>query len=96
MRRIIHNLSAPVLSTLIFLETSCDRDGDSRTIFGATTKGGIFKATSLDRSGPGTLNKALETEGERLIVFEVGGVIDLKGEIIIIDDPRFNCVTCIY
>ena len=48
----------------------------------ATTKGGrggqILRVTNLDGDGPGSFREAIETEGPRIIVFEVGGVIDLK------------------
>jgi len=33
--------------------------------------------TNLRASGPGSLRKALEADGPRIVVFEVGGVIDL-------------------
>ena len=39
----------------------------------------IIKVTTLDPTGPGSLYEALMTEGERIIVFEVGGVIDFTG-----------------
>ncbi|MFB6138271.1 MAG: pectate lyase [Halobacteriaceae archaeon] len=38
----------------------------------------IVTVTSLDREGPGTLRDALRTPGPRIVVFEVGGVIDLQ------------------
>ncbi|MEY3914736.1 MAG: hypothetical protein RLZZ103_235, partial [Pseudomonadota bacterium] len=40
--------------------------------------GQIIRVTSLAADGPGTLKAAIETKGPRIIVFEVGGVIDLK------------------
>lgn len=47
----------------------------------ATTPGGrggkIIRVTTLAATGPGSLLEALETEGPRIIVFEVGGVIDM-------------------
>lgn len=50
--------------------------------FGATTPAGrggkIIEVTSLADRGPGTLRKALETSGPRIIVFRVGGYIDLE------------------
>ncbi|GIW40877.1 MAG: hypothetical protein KatS3mg076_1454 [Candidatus Binatia bacterium] len=53
--------------------------------FGATTVGGrggvILKVTNLADSGPGSLRAAMEAEGPRIVVFEVGGVIDLKKDI---------------
>lgn len=43
-------------------------------------KGGeIVRVTSLESEGPGTLREALQTTGPKIIVFEVGGAIDLKG-----------------
>jgi gamma-glutamyltranspeptidase/glutathione hydrolase len=41
----------------------------------------VMKVTTLAAAGPGSLREAIEseTEGPRLIVFEVGGVIDLEG-----------------
>jgi hypothetical protein len=48
----------------------------------AETPGGrggkIIKVTSLAGSGPGSFREAIETQGPRIIVFEVGGVIDLS------------------
>ena len=49
--------------------------------FGPPTQGGIsgkiIRVTSLDAAGPGSLREALETKGPRIVVFEVGGVINL-------------------
>lgn len=46
----------------------------------AQTKGGrggkIIRVTTLAASGPGSLLAAIETDGPRIVVFEVGGVID--------------------
>jgi pectate lyase len=49
-------------------------------------KGGqIVKVTSLDSNGPGSLRAALTIEGPKIIVFEVGGVIDLDGSNLHVD-----------
>lgn len=52
--------------------------------FGMDTQGGlggrVLKVTSLEPEGEGSLRWALEQEGRRVIVFEVGGVIDLGGK----------------
>ena len=54
--------------------------------YGATTPGGrggqVLVVTSLADDGPGTLRWALETTtGPRIVVFAVGGVIDLERQI---------------
>lgn len=55
------------------------------------TKGGsggrIIRVTSLDKSGPGTLAAALAEKGPRIIVFEVGGTIDLERSTLTIAEP---------
>jgi hypothetical protein len=47
----------------------------------AATPGGrggrIIRVTNLSASGPGSLRAALEARGPRIVVFEVGGVIDM-------------------
>lgn len=53
--------------------------------FGKYSKGGragkVIKVVNLDDNGPGSLREALETEGARYIVFDVGGIIDLENKI---------------
>ncbi|MEM1030208.1 MAG: pectate lyase [Myxococcota bacterium] len=49
--------------------------------------GKVISVTTLDPTGPGSLTEALETEGPRVIVFEVGGVIDLGTEAMRIREP---------
>lgn len=52
--------------------------------FGAGTKGGhggrVIKVTTLAAEGEGSLRAALEAKGPRIVVFEVGGVIDWRME----------------
>jgi hypothetical protein len=49
--------------------------------FGSDTPGGkggaVLRVTTLAASGPGSLREALATPGPRVVVFEVGGAIDL-------------------
>lgn len=40
----------------------------------------VAKVTNLNKSGEGSLKAALEMDDPRVIVFEVGGVIDMEGE----------------
>ncbi len=50
--------------------------------YGIDTRAGcdgeVIRVTNLDAEGPGSLRAALETPRPRTIVFEVGGIIDLK------------------
>lgn len=49
--------------------------------------GRVLRVTNLDAEGPGSLRAALETQDPRLIVFEVGGVIDLEQSTLTIEEP---------
>jgi hypothetical protein len=57
----------------------------------AQTPGGrggkIIRVTTLAPTGPGSLIEALETDGPRIVVFEVGGVIDFAKQEIKIKNP---------
>lgn len=59
--------------------------------FGQHTRGGldgrVIKVTSLAADGPGSLREALAAAGPRVIVFEVGGVIDLARQDLIVREP---------
>lgn len=51
-------------------------------------KGGrIIKVTTLAKDGPGSLAAALAHKGKRIIVFEVGGAIDLERSTLSIEEP---------
>lgn len=49
--------------------------------------GRIIRVTSLAAAGPGSLREALDATGPRIIVFEVGGVIDLGRTTLDISQP---------
>ncbi len=56
-----------------------------------TTGGGggrIIRVTTLAGSGEGSLRAALADTGPRIIVFEVGGVIDLQRQTLVISEPN--------
>ncbi|WP_414663336.1 pectate lyase family protein [Horticoccus sp. 23ND18S-11] len=59
--------------------------------FGTETPGGrggrVIKVTNLNPSGPGSLADAVRMKGPRLVVFEVGGVIDLNASVLKITEP---------
>lgn len=49
--------------------------------------GKIIRVTTLAATGPGSFIEAVETKGPRIIVFEVGGVIDLNRQTVRIREP---------
>lgn len=46
----------------------------------------VHKVVTLDGAGKGSLRWALEQQGTRIVVFEVGGVVDLDGDSIALTD----------
>lgn len=59
--------------------------------YGTTTYGGlegqVIRVTNLNKEGLNSLKSAIQTSGPRLIVFEVGGVIDMEMSSISISSP---------
>lgn len=55
------------------------------------TRGGaggrIIRVTTLAKDGPGSLRAAIDADGPRIVVFEVGGVIDLGRDTLTIAKP---------
>lgn len=55
--------------------------------FGSTTRAGrggdIIRVTNLSNAGAGSLREALQREGARIVVFEVGGTIELDSPIVV-------------
>ena len=49
--------------------------------------GRVIRVTTLAAAGPGSLLEALEAQGPRIVVFEVGGVIDFAGQQLRIKEP---------
>jgi hypothetical protein len=64
------------------------------TATATTTRGGaggrILRVTSLAADGPGSLKAALDATGPRIVVFEVGGVIDLARTTLTIREPHLT------
>jgi pectate lyase len=48
----------------------------------------VVRVTTLDASGEGSLRWALSEPGPRVVVFEVGGVVDLGGESLTVSRPN--------
>jgi hypothetical protein len=91
-------LSRLFLFTLLFIAICCtigevtgQKIIPDNIAFGAATKGGlngqVIRVTTLDATGPGSLHEAIVTQGPRIIVFEVGGIIDLKKGRLEITEP---------
>lgn len=49
--------------------------------------GQILKVTTLANDGPGSFRAAVQDKGPRIVVFEVGGVIDLEASTLRISEP---------
>jgi hypothetical protein len=87
-------VSISIVSALLFSMCSVSSRNDEipldEVVFAEETGGAggkIIRVTNLDSEGPGSLREALETAGPRIIVFEVGGVIDLNKNSLRIEEP---------
>ncbi len=49
--------------------------------------GKIIRVTNLKADGPGSFTAAIESKGPRIVVFEVGGVIDMARKELVIREP---------
>ena len=75
----------------LFVHAIAQTNIPANLAFGIPTKGGlhgkIIRVTTLDAEGPGSIRAALETRGPRIVVFEVGGIIDLEKRALEITEP---------
>jgi hypothetical protein len=59
--------------------------------FGIETPAGrggrVIRVTNLNSDGPGSLRAALDAKGHRIVIFEVGGVIDIQRNNYVITEP---------
>src|SRR5882762_6286539 len=94
--RLLESWLLAACTALISLPAAAQTAGSELAFPGAVgwaahTPGGrggqVIRVTTLAAKGPGSFLEALETKGPRVIVFEVGGVIDLHAEEIEIDEP---------
>lgn len=102
-RRVIEAFAAiGILATGVGCATASPvtiRDADSVVAFpgaegaGRLARGGrggaVLRVTSLDDSGPGSLRAAIEAEGPRTVVFDIGGTITLASPLRI-REPRIT------
>ena len=52
--------------------------------------GTVYVVDTLDATGPGSFKYICESSGPRIVVFNIGGIIDLNNDNIIIDDDRIS------
>lgn len=84
-------------------ETDTDTDGTEREElkafpgaegYGKDAIGGrggtVYEVTNLDDSGPGSFRAAVEASGPRVVVFKVGGRLDITGPTITINNPNIT------
>ena len=81
----------PMHADAQFLDLVEEESYTSETGFGFESIGGkggmILKVSNLNKSGEGSLAFALGQIGPRIIVFEVGGIINLEGSSLRIEHP---------
>ena len=76
----------PLLSVNPLTDNAYDWQGYTNTRGG--NDGEVVRVTNLNNSGPGSFREAVaEVDGPRLVVFDVGGVIDLEEDRISIHNP---------
>lgn len=80
-----------IIGSICFFQSFLEIENRQYTTTFADTRGGyggkIIKVTNLNANGPGSLYEALRSKGKRIVVFEVGGIIDLKQKLVNIRDP---------
>ncbi len=83
-----HLYSALLAMTLVFAGAAPAAAGDHPA---DATRGGaggrIIRVNTLASDGPGSLREAIRAKGQRIVVFEVGGVIDLGQQLLVIEEP---------
>jgi len=52
--------------------------------------GRIIRVSTLNKDGPGSLAEALAAKGPRIVVFEVGGTIDLERSALTVTEPHLT------
>jgi pectate lyase len=78
---------AAFLSVLLALSLPAAAAASSAEPTHGGAGGRIIRVTTLAKEGPGSLKEAVEAKGPRVVVFEVGGVIDLGRDTLTISEP---------
>lgn len=83
-----------ILAAVLLTIASARGAAESPPPGGTATRGGaggrIIRVTTLAAEGSGSLRAALDARGPRIIVFEVGGVIDLGRRSLTITEPALT------
>lgn len=91
MRKVLGLAVAAALSVAPVMAMAAEKAFPEALGWAAKTPGGrggqILKVTTLAADGPGSFKAAVETKGPRIVVFEVGGVIDLGVKTLTIREP---------
>ncbi|MDX2237114.1 MAG: pectate lyase [Hyphomonadaceae bacterium] len=90
-RAVLHAPAALAAAAPAFAQTPAQLAFPGALGWAARTPGGrggaIVRVTTLAAEGPGSLDAALRLRGPRIVVFEVGGVIDLAMRMLTIRNP---------
>ncbi|MDA3923864.1 MAG: right-handed parallel beta-helix repeat-containing protein [Kiritimatiellae bacterium] len=85
---------SPISTTLLIILFTCNLCGADKALQAigfADNKGGtggkIIRVTNLKAKGPGSFRAAIESKEPRIVIFEVGGVIDLQKASLKIRNP---------
>ncbi len=89
--RIVARIAAGVLAFFAVLAVPATGLAHPSGQSGDPTRGGaggrIIRVTTLAKDGPGSLAEAVAAKGPRVVVFEVGGAIDLERSTLTIAEP---------
>lgn len=89
-KMISKNFFLPIQCVIIFSLTIWNLNANNTIKNSFPTPPKVIKVTTLNPSGPGSFKAAVDSKGPRIVVFEVGGIIDLNRETLIISEPNLH------